>query len=67
MGCILNEKIGSQQQEELPAVLAARIEAYPEKEGLSPEEFETWHKTASEAGVSGMTTAEMMAMTRGEE
>ena len=55
------------QQEELHAFLSARLEARPEKKGLSPEEFEAWLKTAEGVGRSGMTTDEIMAMTRGEE
>lgn len=54
------------QQRELYEFLGARLEARPKKL-RSPEEFEAWLKTARGVSVSGMTTDEMMTMTRGEE
>ena len=53
------------QQEELHAFLSARLAARPQR-GLSPQEFEVWLKTAEGVGISGMTTDEIMTMTRGE-
>lgn len=60
------EQLPPTQQEELYAFLGARLEARPKK-NRSPEEFEAWLKTARGVGVSGMTTDEIMAMTRGEK
>ncbi len=37
------------------------------RRGLTPEEFEAWLKKARGVGVSGMTTDEHIAMTRGDE
>ena len=54
------------QQEELHAFLSTQLEKHP-KRGLTPEEFKAWIKTAEGVGISGMTTDEIMAMTRGEE
>ena len=54
------------EQKELHIFLSARLEASNDK-GLSPEEIEAWLKTARGVGVSGMTTDEIMAMTRGEK
>ena len=53
------------QQEELYAFLGARLEARLKK-GLSSEAFEKWFQTAWGAGLPGVTTDEIMAMTRGE-
>ncbi len=54
------------QQQELYAMLKTRVEA-PSEKGLTPEEFEEWYKKARGAGLPGVTTDEIMAMTRGEE
>ena len=60
------DRLSRSQQEELYASLGARLEASPRKR-LSPEEFEAWLKTARGVGLSGMTTDEIMTLTRGEE
>ncbi len=60
------EQLPPAQQEALYASLGARLKT-PSNKGLSPEEFDAWLKTASGVGISGMTTDEIMAMTRGEE
>jgi hypothetical protein len=60
------EQLQPAQQAELYAFIGARMEAQPGR-GLSPEEFEAWFKTAWGAGLPGVTTDEIMAMTRGEE
>ena len=54
------------QQAVLYAFLGARLETRPRK-GLSLQECETWFNTAWGAGLSGVTTDEIMAMTRGEK
>ena len=54
------------QQQELYASLGARLEIRPKK-GLSPEEFKAWLEKARSIPRSGLTTDEIMAMTRGEE
>ena len=60
------EQLALAQQEELYSSLGDRLRARL-KPGLSPEEFEVWFKTAWGAGLPGVTTDEIMAMTRGEE
>ena len=60
------DQLPPRQQQELYASLGARLEARPRK-SLSPEQLEEWFRTARGAGKPGMTTDEIMAMTRGEE
>jgi hypothetical protein len=60
------EKLPPTQQQELYASLGARLKTLT-KRGLSPEEFDVWLKKARGVGMSGMTTDQIMAMTRGEE
>ena len=60
------DRLPRPQQEELRVFLGTRLEA-PSRKGFSPEEFAEWLKTARGVGLSGMTTDEIMAMTRGEE
>ena len=54
-------------EEELENMLAEDEAGGKQEKGLTPEEFEVWWKYAWGAGVPGITTDEIMAMTRGEE
>lgn len=60
------EELPRAQQEELYAYIGTRLESLPRR-GLSREEFNEWLKTARGAAIPGITTDQIMAMTRGEE
>ncbi len=60
------EQLPRTQQEELYNYLGARLDTRPKKR-ISPEEFRAWLEKARGIPRSGLTTDEIMAMTRGEE
>ncbi len=59
------EKLPYSQQHDLHGFLRDLLRTRPRV--LSPEEAQAWLEKARGVSVSGMTTDEMMAMTRGEE
>ena len=60
------EQLSRAEQQELHDHIALRLQSSPQR-GLTQEEFEAWLETARGAAIPGITTAQVMAETRGEE